>query len=255
VPDAEAWEFWRAVGERVEVDHSPWQAFLDAHLVKGADGINRVRYKAMDAAARQELKNYVRSLAVIDPRTLTRAAQLAYWINLYNALTVDVVLDYPRKKSILRMGRKLLALGPWDDILVGIAGQKLTLNDIEHRILRPLYGDERVHFAVNCASLSCPDLAMTAYTAHNLERLLDEQMQVYLHHPRGLRQTKDGFGLSSIFDWYQVDFGKDEKDLREWLAVRRPDLAPALRDSRNRIDYAYDWQLNDVRQTPNDQSR
>ena len=244
MPDAEAWEFWRGAGNRVEVNHASWQALLDEYVVRGADGINRVRYRAMDEKARGQLKSYIQSLAVIDPRTLTRAAQQAYWINLYNALTVEVVLDYPRKKSILRMGRKLLALGPWDDTLIEIAGQKLTLNDIEHRILRPLFKDERVHFAVNCASLSCPDLADTAYTAGNLESLLDEQMHLYLRHPRGLRQTDGGFELSTIFDWYQVDFAADEQDLREWLAKRRPDLAAALRDKRKRITYEYDWKLN-----------
>lgn len=244
VPDAEAWEFWRGAGNRADVSHGPWQSLLDEFVVRGADGINRVGYRAMNEKARERLKSYIQSLAAIDPRTLTGAAQQAYWINLYNALTVDVVLDYPRKKSILRMGRKLLALGPWDDSLIEIAGQKLTLNDIEHRILRPLFGDERVHFAVNCASLSCPDLANTAYTAGNLESLLDEQMHRYLGHPRGLRQTAGGFELSSIFDWYQVDFAADEKGLREWLAKRRPDLAAALRDKRKRITYEYDWKLN-----------
>lgn len=244
VPDADPCEFWRVEGVRQEVDHAAWQLLLDAWVITGPDGINRVRYQAMDAAARSQLRGYIHSLAGIDPRTLTRNAQQAYWINLYNAVTVAVVLEYPRKRSILRMGRKRLAIGPWDDEQVEIVGRRLSLNDIEHRILRPLFGDPRVHFAVNCASLSCPNLAKTAYTAANLDALLDAQVLEYLHHPRGLRVDERHVVLSSVFDWYRVDFADDEQGLRDWLAVRRPDLALAIRDTRRTLRYDYDWQLN-----------
>ncbi|MCP5181964.1 MAG: DUF547 domain-containing protein [Pseudomonadales bacterium] len=244
MPDAIAWEFWNVRGERAEVDHSAWQAFLDDYLVQGTDGINRVRYRAVDPAARSRLTGYIQAMAGTDPRTLTRAAQMAYWINLYNALTVNVVLDYPRKRSILRMGRKLLTFGPWDDVVATIAGQQVTLNDIEHRILRPLFRDPRVHFAVNCASVGCPNLAAHVYTAANLEAQLDAQEAAYLAHPRGLRQTDSGWVLSGIFEWYRVDFAADEAGLRAWLAARRPQLAGQLRDSRRPLSYDYDWQLN-----------
>ena len=244
VPDAVAWEFWRGTGPVEVVDHTTWQTFLDRYLVAGGDGIHRVRYHAVSAAARKDLEGYLQALADRDPRTLARPAQMAYWINLYNALTVNVVLDYPRKRSILRMGRRLLAIGPWDDQLIEVAGQRLTLNDMEHRILRPLFGDERVHFAVNCASLSCPNLASQAYTGENLEDLLESQVHDYLHHPRGLRQTGAGFEVSSIFEWYRADFAADEAGLRLWLAKRRPDLAAGLLDPARRLSHDYDWNLN-----------
>lgn len=247
VPDADPWEFWRGEGVRQEVDHTAWQSLLDAWVTTGPEGINLVRYQAMDADARNQLRGYIDSLATIDPRTLTRHAQQAYWINLYNAITVAVVLEYPRKRSILRMGRKLLAIGPWDDEQVEIVGHRLTLNDIEHRILRPLFDDPRVHFAVNCASLSCPNLAKTAYTAANLDAVLDAQVQAYLHHPRGLRVDERHVVLSSIFDWYRVDFADDEQGLRDWLAARRPDLANVIRDTRRTLRYDYDWRLNGAR--------
>ncbi len=247
VPDPIAWNFWNVQGEVPEVDHEPWQHFLDRYLVASPDGINRVRYQAVTAEDQAALSAYVSTQAALDPRGLTRVAQQAYWINLYNALTVQVVLDYPRKRSILRMGRKLLSIGPWDDEVVQIQGQHLTLNDIEHRILRPLYGDERVHFAVNCASVGCPNLATRAYTPENLESMLEQQMREYLVHSRGLRLEDGKLIASSIFDWYRVDFGGDEPVVRAWLAKRQGALAKVLLDPEIDLEYDYDWALNQVK--------
>ena len=247
VPDPIAWNFWNAQGEVSQVDHGPWQHFLDRYVVTLPDGINRVSYQAVTVADRAALSSYVKTMATLDPRGLTRAAQQAYWINLYNALTVLVVLEYPRKRSILRMGRKLLSIGPWDDEVVQIQGQHLTLNDIEHRILRPLYRDERVHFAVNCASLGCPNLASQAYTAANLETMLERQMHDYLTHARGLRLGNGKLIASSIFDWYRVDYGNAEPAVRAWLAKRQGALAKALLDPEVDLEYDYDWALNQVK--------
>lgn len=247
VPDPIAWNFWNVQGSVQAVDHGSWQQFLDRYVVVSTDGVNRVRYPAVTTEDRAALSAYVETQAALDPRSLTRAAQQAYWINLYNALTVQVVLDYPRKRSILRMGRRLLSIGPWDDEVVRIQGQHLTLNDIEHRILRPLYGDERVHFAVNCASTGCPNLATQAYTAENLESMLEHQMRDYLVHARGLRLEDGKLIASSIFDWYRVDFGGEESAVRAWLAQRQAALAKALLDPEVDLDYDYDWALNQVR--------
>lgn len=244
VPDSIAWNFWNEQGNVSQVDHGPWQRFLDSYLLASPDGINRVRYLAVTAEDRAALSAYLKTMAELDPRGMTRAAQQAYWINLYNALTVQVVLEYPRKRSILRMGRKLLSIGPWDDEVAKIQGQHLTLNDIEHRILRPLYGDERVHFAVNCASVGCPNLAAQAYTAANLELLLEQQVHDYLAHARGLRMEAGTLIASSIFDWYRVDFGNEEPAVRAWLAKRQGALAKALLNPGVDLEYDYDWALN-----------
>jgi Protein of unknown function, DUF547 len=247
VPDPIAWNFWNVQGEVQEVDHGPWQHFLDLYLVASPDGINRVRYLAVTREDRAALSAYVKTQAALDPRKLTGAAQQAYWINLYNALTVLVVLEYPRKRSILRMGRKLLSIGPWDDEVVQIQGEHLTLNDIEHRILRPLYRDERVHFVVNCASIGCPNLATRAYTAATLDAMLEQQMHDYLAHARGLRFEDGKLITSSIFDWYRVDFGSEEPAVRAWLAKRQESLAKLLLDPEIDLEYDYDWGLNQSR--------
>lgn len=231
--------------ESQQVDHHAWQAFLDRYVVTAADGRTLVRYSAVSDPDRTALRDYLDSLAAIDPRSLGRDEQYAYWINLYNALTVEVVLRNPGKTTIKRMGQGLFSLGPWDDELIEIAGRHLTLNDIEHRILRPIWQDHRVHFALNCASVGCPNLATEAYTSANVGRLLDAGEAAYLAHPRGLRFGADGeLQVSSIFDWYRDDFAADRAGLLRYLAGARPDLASQLLQYTGRIRYEYDWSLN-----------
>lgn len=246
VPKADLWEIWQAHDptSTATVDHSAWQSFLDRHLVPGEDGIVRVDY-AVDTPERVRLNDYLTTLQAMDPRALNRAEQLAYWINLYNAMTVELVLRNPSKGSILRMGKGLFSIGPWDDAVLSIAGESLTLNDVEHRILRPIWRDHRIHYAVNCASIGCPNLNPTAYTAANAERLMAQSEADYVMHPRGVSFDDRGrLQLSSIFKWYRQDFAGDKAGLLDYLARQYPELGERLRAYDGRIDYRYDWNLN-----------
>ncbi|MEE4280476.1 MAG: DUF547 domain-containing protein, partial [Pseudomonadales bacterium] len=164
-PDTDAWALWAKdnPASTRQIDHSAWQSFLDQYLAPQPDGVNLVAYNRVgEGEGRTALQTYLQMLADIDPRDLDRNEQFAYWVNLYNALTVEVVLTNPDKKTIRRMGEGLFSFGPWDDKLITIAGEEVTLNDIEHRILRPIWQDPRIHFAVNCASLGCPNLQTQA---------------------------------------------------------------------------------------------
>ncbi len=241
-------DFARAApASTVRIDHAPWQALLDRHLdARTADGIHRFRYAHVNAADGARLRAYIDALAAADPRRLARAEQFAYWVNLYNALTVDTILRHYPVKSIRDIHEDFFAIGPWDDPLVTVLGQKLTLNDIEHRILRPLFKDPRVHYAVNCASLSCPNLAAVAYSAANLEKLLESGARAYVNHPRGVRFDKNGkLKLSSIYHWYASDFGADKRALYAHLAhYAAPALARRLRAYRGDYAHDYDWSLN-----------
>lgn len=246
-PAADLWPFWDDSDESSSqsVDHAPWQGLLDAYLIASDDGINLFRYDGVSAADREKLDAYVARLATLDPRRLARAEQLPYWINLYNALTVRVVLDHPDEDTIRDMGGGWFNPGPWNEELVTIAGQPVTLNDIEHRILRPIWQDHHIHYVVNCAAMSCPNLARDAYTRDNTRRLMESGETEYLHHPRGLRFDEDGrLHLSSIYDWYLEDFGGSRESLVEYLATERPDLAERLSGYQGRIQYHYDWSLN-----------
>jgi hypothetical protein len=250
IPKPELWHFWAASDSkgRCSLDHALWQKFLDGYLEAGADGINRVRYLAVSPEDRALLRCYLGGLGAIDPRALNRAEQLAFWINLYNALTVDVVLQHPGKNSILAMGRRRLSIGPWNDRIAAVAGQSLSLHDIEHRILRPLWQDPRLHYAVNCASVGCPNLGRTALTATNTQELLRTAERDYVNHPRAVAFAGNGrLRLSSIFKWYLHDFAPDERALLSYLADRHVELGPALRHYEGRIEFAYDWRLNTAR--------
>ena len=251
-PFGDLWSHWtsHAPGSTINVGHQLWQGLLDKHLTIHSDGINRVDYRAFTVADKQQLDSYLGYLSNIAPTQLNRRQQLPYWINLYNALTVKVVLQHPDKDSIKQMKSKLFSFGPWDDEQLSIEGLPVTLNDIEHRILRPIWRDRRIHYAVNCASIGCPNLSVRAYTDDNTETLLQAAERAYLRHSRGLEFDANGvLRLSSIFDWYQEDFGGDPRTLLEYLAEVRTDLREQLLTYSDSIEYHYDWSLNDHRAT------
>ena len=244
------WVHWSAHASQstVSVNHQPWQTLLSRHVVASDDGINRVAYRDFDDASKTLLNHYLTTLSNLKPTELNKAQQLAYWINLYNALTVQVVLDHPKKGSIRSMG-PLLSFGPWDKAYLTIEGKPVSLNDIEHRILRPIWQDHRLHFVLNCASIGCPNLSRTALTAENAEDSLAQAEHIFLRHPRALSVNGQGdLQLSSLFDWYQEDFAENERALLAYRAEQRPDMAETLLaypiGSSSNIDYVYDWSLN-----------
>ncbi len=232
------------------IDHATWQKLLDRYLITDhPSGVNRVRYKGFTSKDKQALKGYLSQLQSIDPRQYNRAEQIAYWINLYNALTVDLILDNYPVKSIKKIGKKLFSFGPWDDPIAQIAGQDLTLNDIEHKILRPIWKDRRIHYAVNCASYGCPNLSATAYTGANTNSLLEQGATDYINHQRGVSLSNGDLTVSSIYHWYSEDFGGSDAQLLAHLKqYANPNLKQALEVFHGSVDHAYDWALNDANQ-------
>lgn len=245
---------WRAYASNSgqTVDHRPWTGIL-SEIVKtdSADGINRVDYAAVSPSQRQTLSAYLEALQALDPAALDRDQQMAYWINLYNALTVDLILEHYPVESIRDLGDSWFSRGPWDDDIARVKGQSLTLNDIEHRILRPIWKDPRIHYAVNCASLGCPDLKDSAWQAESLEQDLDRAASRYINHPRGARLQDGDLQLSSIYKWYAEDFGEGREDLiRHLQRYANPELRDALRQFDGDVDYDYDWSLNELPSSP-----
>jgi len=174
-PSAELWERWlnHEPDSELTIDHQAWSTFLNRYLkADHSDGVNRVAYSAVTEQDRQSLRDYIQRLSTAPVSTLNRSEQKAFWINLYNAITVDVVLTHYPVRSIKKIRLGGLFSGPWDAPLVTIEGEALSLNDIEHRILRPIWRDPLIHYGVNCASLGCPNLLQEAYTGRNVDRLL-----------------------------------------------------------------------------------
>lgn len=250
-PKAELWERWAASApNKVGIVHKEWNDFLDHYLKAGSDGINRVAYGAVTPADRKALDGYLRKLQDVPIRKFSRPEQRAYWINLYNATTVKVILDHYPVESITKINISpgLFAKGPWKKKLLAVEGEPVSLDDIEHRILRPIWKDPRIHYAVNCASLGCPNLPARAFTAGNADALLDEAARAYVNHPRGARVLNDKLFVSSIYVWFQADFGGDEKGVIAHLRKHaEPDLKQRLAKVNGIDDHGYDWSLNDTK--------
>lgn len=235
-------------GSSQRLDHSVWSQYLTTYVVAGDDGINRIAYGRVDATGRALLDAYIQMLEATGVSHLSRSEQLAYWINLYNALTTQVVVRHYPVRSIRDIDGGLFGTGPWDEKLVTVEGERLSLDDIEHGILRPIWHDPRIHYALNCASISCPKLQPIAFTSANVERLLDEGARAYVNSSRGARIASGRLIVSSIYVWYREDFGSGETavvdHLRQYAA---PPLAAALAAFRKPDDDAYDWRLIDAR--------
>ena len=250
-PEPEEIEGWDASDETsVErIDHAAWQDLLDEYVAPDSAGVNLVDYEGLSANADDaaRLADYLDYLQDLDPRHYNRAEQMAYWINLYNALTVKVVLDGYPVDTIRDIHEGVVPYtGPWDDVHARVAGEDLTLNHLEHGILRPLWQDQRIHYAVNCAAYGCPHLLDTAFTAENTEELLETGAHDYVNNPRGVDVVDEDFiVISSIYDWYTEDFGNTEESVKEHLIeYAEDDLAEFLKGFEGFIEYDYDWSLN-----------
>jgi len=243
-------DIWNKEGvNRTAIDHSNWQMILDKYIkIQKLDkqpGINFFNYKTVSAKDRAILVGYLEKQQAIDPRDYSKKEQFAYWVNLYNALTIELILDNYPVKTITKIG-PLLSFGPWDEDAAEVAGEVLTLNDIEHKILRPIWNDPRIHYAVNCASYSCPNLSQQAFTADNTESLLDQAAKDYVNHPRGVSFNGNRLMLSKIYKWYADDFGSSEQELLTHITqYAMPELAKQLNVFDGKITYDYDWRLNE----------
>jgi len=249
-PKAELWKRWaESTQSKVAIDHAEWDDFLSRNVKPGKDGINRIAYGKVSARDRDSLNAYVGKLQKVPIRRFNREEQRAFWINLYNAATVKVVLDHYPVESILKIDISpgLFAKGPWKKRLLAVEGEAVSLDDIEHRILRPIWKDPRTHYSVNCASLGCPNLLPHAYTSGNLEAMLETGARAYVNHPRGARVDKSELMVSSIYVWFQSDFGGEAGVLAHLKKYAEPALAKKLTTIGGIEDDEYDWALNDIR--------
>ena len=234
------------------IDHAEWQAVLDRYLrTDDPPGVHLFDYGGLKAnqADRGRLQGYIAHLEAVDPRLYSRDEQMAYWINFYNALTVETVVEEYPVDSIKKIHEGIVPLsGPWGDRRATVAGQRLTLDNMEHDILRALWRDPRIHYAVNCASIGCPNLMPAVFTAASLEEMMDAAARAYINHPRGVELMDEMFGVvSSIYTWFQEDFGGSEAGVVEHLLrYAEPELAEQLRSFEGGFDYEYDWDLNDA---------
>lgn len=232
--------------------HAMWTEVLAEH-VQG----DRFDYAALKKEPKL-LEDYLAALRGVTPAELakrTKDERYAFWINAYNAFTIKKIVDNYPLDSINDLSKAFGLKSVFDDEFIAMrahhpdgADDDLSLNDIEHGILRPVFKDARVHAAVNCASYSCPPLLNRAFIAKDLDKTLDARMRAFLADTKRNRWNaeKERFEHSEIFDWFSEDFERDAKTVRAYLARFAPEgIAPKLAKAKLKsIDY--DWSLNDV---------
>jgi hypothetical protein len=232
-----------------------YDAMLRRYVSMGSDGITRVDYARWRASTpdRTALDRYIEELSARRPSGMSRAEAFAYWGNLYNAVTLKVVLDrYPVDsirdiKSDSWLDPKAYT-GPWRQQRVTVEGRRLSLDDIEHAIMRPTFKDPRVHYIVNCASYGCPNLMNRVWRAATLEADLDAAARAFVNHARGVTVLPNGsLRVSSIYKWFIADFGGDDSGLiAHFRQYAEPALAQRLASAPPVAEDDYDWSLNRV---------
>jgi hypothetical protein len=224
-------------------DHSKFDQVLKKHV----DDKGLVDYNSIAKA--KGFSEYMQSLQTAKVEDFSRDGQLAFWINAYNAVTIDKVTKKKPKKSV----RETFIPGLWTGTTFFtsrehvVAGKRLSQDDIEHEILRKQFKDPRIHFAIICASMGCPQLPRIAYTEENVQTRLEEETRKYLNSARGTRidQAENTLNVSKLFDWFGSDFINESGSV---LAFMQPYLSEEVRVFLERdpmISYLeYDWALN-----------
>ncbi len=229
----------------IAFDFSKWDALLKEHVRPTTrDGVrlNGIHYSQV--ARDPRYLETVSGLAQFSPDTLKgREEKLAFWINAYNLFAVKMVVDHYPVESIKDAGSLFSSV--WKKTVGKVGGRDITLNEIEHEILRKM-GEPRIHVAIVCASVSCPDLRAEAYTATGLDSQLDDQLRRFLENRgKGLKKEGGTVFLSSIFKWFAEDF-ESKGGVQKFLAPHAPAaVQPMLKSGNAELEYLdYNWKLN-----------
>jgi len=221
--------------------HKQWTELLQKHVDENGY-VNYLGFKNDSTL----LNNYLEMLVENPPdeEAWSDYEQIAYWINVYNAFTIKLIINHYPLESIKDIGSSIqipFVNSPWDIKFIMINGEKLDLNSIEHSILRKKFNEPRIHFAINCASFSCPKLRKEAFTADKLNRQLNEQAIAFINDPKRNIITPEEATLSKIFSWFKGDFTKNGS-LPEYLN----NYSKVTLEKNSKISFIdYDWSLNE----------
>jgi hypothetical protein len=224
-------------------DYSKFDQLLKAYV----DDRGLVDYNAMAKDTR--FQDFIEALKSANTAEMTPNGQLAFWINAYNAVTIDKVIKWKPKKSV----RETLIPGVWTSTKFFtsrehlVAGRQLSQDDIEHEILRKQLKDPRIHFAIVCASSGCPKLARFAFTEEDVQRQLETETRKYINSGRGVRidHAENTLYLSKIFDWFASDFKNKSGSVLAFIKLYLDEGATAFLDRKPKISYIhYNWALN-----------
>ncbi len=232
------------------VSHSVLTSLLRDYVRPRPDGINRVEFAQFKVAGRSRLKSYIDSLERSAPSRMPSQAQIAFWINLYNAKSLQIVLERYPVATIrdIRLpdptGKP--ADGPWKANVVTVEGRALSLDDIDTRILRPQFRDPRIYYALSCMALGCPNLQPEAYTPERLDHQLDAAAKAFVNHPRGITFKGDRIEASHIYQRHEAEFGGFNSVMAHLSHYATPELRRQLARVKKIDAYVFDWRLIDA---------
>ena len=233
--------------------HAAWTSILQNYVsAPDGQGLTHFDYARLssNAADKAKLASYIQSLSAMNPGTLSQNEAIAFYSNLYNAVTIDLIVqNYPVgsiRKAKTYNGEKVSGIaGPWKKVKVSVNGQTMSLNDVEHEVLRKQFPSPYVHYMVNCASVGCPNLLDTAWEANTLDAARKKAATDYINSPRGVKITPKGLVVSSIFKWFKEDFGGSKANVLKHIRQHaNPQLAAAIDSGATITGYDYDWSLN-----------
>lgn len=238
--DYKVWEYWDKYNTQSQesINHSLWDSFLEENLIK-VDNRYTPYYSKINSVEKNRLDYYIDEMSNITIQDYNSDTQKAYWINLYNALTVKVLLDHYPVKSIMEIST-LLSRGPWSKKLIKISGKKLSLKDIKERILLPIWKDYRIHYILFDSSISGPELFPRAVTAQNIEQFLTVTELNYINKQGTVKIDGNMVIISALVKRYSEDLTYSEEQMISYLNEK---LDKRVDFNRYGIRYSYNWLL------------
>jgi len=226
-------------------DYAPWGELLSKYY-DPAKGMDYAALKAKDA---KTLESFKKQLAQVDPKTLSKKEQLAYWINVYNVNVVSTIVEHYPVASIRDISTDILTrLNVFKKDTVPVKSGMISLNDVENDRIRAGFHDPRIHFAINCAAQSCPPIRSEPYTGARIDEQLDDQVQKFLTGPHGVRIDKDVVHTTKIMDWFGEDFDKWAGGKVAFLKKHLPAEKAKQISTNAKFEYDdYSWKLNDAK--------
>lgn len=229
----------------LEVDHSAWDGFLSKYVKRNGSGVNLLAYNRVSAGDKKVLADYLALLQSTDVTKLNRNEQYAFWMNLYNASVVNVVLKNKGISSILKVKSNPVDFkGPFNDPVASVNGRTLTPDTIESGIVRPIWNDPNLHYGFNCAAISCPNLQPKAFRGKTVHAQLDAAARAFINDKRGVQVSNGKITASKIYFWYSDDFGGEKGVLKHLNKYANDNLKSQLGGKSKINAYEYDWSLN-----------
>jgi hypothetical protein len=240
------WEVHDPTSDK-QLSHAEWQAFIDKYVSQPVDGLSLIKYARVTPQDHTKLNQYIRQLSKTNIGSFNRNEQLAFWINLYNALIVKIILEHYPVDSIqqINISPGLFSAGPWDANLVKIKDFNISLSDIRNRIIRPIWNDPRTLYTLCNGAIGSPNIPATAMTGQTINQQLNTAAKNYINSLRGVQITQNKLIVSQLFEWYEEDFGGNKQDVINHIKLyAAPKLHQQLGTFKTINSYFYNWHIN-----------